>query len=180
MRPARERAADRQKAVGEVDEAARVREREGKHHTPSPAESHERWSRRVPVRHREQVPRRGRELEKARRCEAGAVDQHERELIERREKDEREDAVRVLPLSRPLGKEARHEDEQRHVEEVDDVEEAAYGRVVVVDGVRDVPHHHEDDEQALDVVEERDASRARSCSLRHRAPRAQPSKASAF
>lgn len=84
-----------------------------------------------------------------------------------------------VPPSCPFGKEARHKDEQRHMEEIYDVKEAAYGRVVVVDGVRHVPHHHKDNEQPLYVVEERDAARARPSLMLHDAP-VPPGKTTAF
>ena len=88
-----------------------------------------------------------------------AVYRVEQHLERYAQQDERDDAVPVeVPVAvRALREEPGDEDEQRHVEEIRDIEHAAQHRVVVLDRQHEMRCHHQDDEQPLDVIEQRDA-----------------------
>lgn len=88
-----------------------------------------------------------------------AVDGEQRRLVGEAQNCEGDDPVSVeAPVAiGTFREESGDEDEQRHVEQVDDIEERAQRLVVVVDGVHEMRGDHQNDEQPLDVVEQRDA-----------------------
>ena len=166
-----EGAADCQKAAAHIHRVPQERHRERAQKSPNPPESGQQWEHEAPPAHGDEVPRRGGEPQKPQNGELAAVHQAQRKLEAKAQCEEGEDAVEVETPS-PIGafgEKPRHEDEQRHVEQVNDVECEAQDGVVVMDWVHEVSRDHQHDEDALDVVEQRDSlmggrvPRARCC-----------------
>lgn len=88
-----------------------------------------------------------------------AVDSIEQHLKRHAKQNKRDDAIPIQAAVAvgALCEEPRNKDEERHVEEVDAVEYRIEHGVVALDGKHEVSGDYQDDEQALDVVEQCDA-----------------------
>lgn len=86
-------------------------------------------------------------------------------MVGKAQGDKRDDAIDLefAVAICALCEQAGHQHEERHVEEVDNVEGEAEDRIGVVHGMGDVAEHDEDDEESFEVVEQGDAPFGARC-----------------